>query len=83
MVWEWTLIRKECTGCGICADVCPHHAIKMTPRMAYPESVPLKCVGCMICVEQCPFIAIEVAEVSSAATAKAAGMRPALPRATS
>ena len=62
MNWEWLLTRAECTGCGVCADVCPHEAIRMTREMAYPEAVPLACVGCMDCVEQCPFDAIEVSE---------------------
>ena len=66
MAWEWNLIQQECTGCGICADVCPHGALEMTQEMAYPESVPDQCVGCMICTEQCPFDAIEVREASSA-----------------
>ena len=60
MDWQWQLIRRECTGCGICADVCPHDAIAMARAMAYPEPVPLRCTGCMDCVRQCPFDAIEV-----------------------
>jgi Pyruvate/2-oxoacid:ferredoxin oxidoreductase delta subunit len=62
---EWGLINRECTGCGICADVCPHDAINMTREMAYPEPVPSLCVGCMICVDQCPFDAIQVTELAS------------------
>ena len=65
MEWEWRLIQQECTGCGICADVCPHDAINMGREMAYPEPVPAQCVGCMLCVEQCPFDAIEVKEPAS------------------
>ena len=60
MGWEWELIRQECTGCGICADVCPHAAIAMTRQMAYPEPVPEKCVGCLDCVRECPVDAIRV-----------------------
>ncbi len=63
MAWQWNLIVQECTGCGICADVCPHEAIRMTCAMAYPESVPGKCVGCMMCVQECPFRAIAVNEL--------------------
>ena len=62
MVWQWNLIRGECTGCGICADVCPHDAIAMSRDMAYPEAVPLQCVGCGLCVEECPFDAIDLRE---------------------
>jgi Pyruvate/2-oxoacid:ferredoxin oxidoreductase delta subunit len=64
MGWEWNLLQEDCTGCGVCADVCPVDAIRMTREMAYPEPVPDGCVGCMICVVQCPFAAIEVVEIS-------------------
>ena len=66
MDWQWKLLREDCTGCGICADVCPPDAIHMTREMAYPEPVPDGCVGCMICVAQCPFGAVEVVDVSPA-----------------
>ena len=65
MDWQWRLIQENCTGCGICADVCPHDAISMTRQMPYPEPRPDKCVGCMLCVEQCTFGAIEVKSPSS------------------
>ncbi|MGA2064407.1 MAG: 4Fe-4S dicluster domain-containing protein [Thermoguttaceae bacterium] len=60
MTWQWRLIQRECTGCGICGDVCTYGAIAMGRLTAYPEGVPGACVGCMMCVEQCPFAAIEV-----------------------
>ena len=60
MGWEWKLVQQECTGCGVCADVCPYSAIAMTPEMAYPEPVPGRCVACWICTAECPFGAIEV-----------------------
>jgi caffeyl-CoA reductase-Etf complex subunit CarE len=60
MDWQWTLIVQECTGCGICADVCPHAAIAMPPALAYPQPVAGRCVGCMLCVDECPFDAVEV-----------------------
>ena len=69
MHWEWKFIQQECTGCGICKDVCEQGAIIMTREMAYPEPVFGKCEGCMVCVHECPFGAIEVTELSSA-TAK-------------
>ncbi len=60
---EWKLRERDCTGCGICADVCPEGAIRMTREMAYPEPLPGRCTGCLICVHECPFEAIEVLEV--------------------
>jgi len=67
MAWDWKLIVGNCTGCGICADVCPHDALAMTRAMAYPQPVPAACTGCRECVVQCPFDAIEVHEAAPAA----------------
>lgn len=66
MAWQWEFIEQECTGCGICADLCPEKAIAMTREMGYPRPVPGKCAGCLLCVEQCPFGAVEVKELSPA-----------------
>ncbi len=66
MNWQWILIQDQCTGCGICADVCTYQAIKMTRQMAYPLAVPGRCVGCLDCVRECPFDAINVHELQSA-----------------
>ena len=62
MDWKWKLAQANCTGCGICFDVCPEEAIHMPRDMAYPEPVDGKCVACMECVQECPFDAIEVKE---------------------
>jgi ferredoxin len=64
--WQWRLILRDCTGCGICADVCPHGAIAMPREIAYPEPVEGRCVGCMDCVQQCPFDAVEVCQAAAA-----------------
>ncbi len=74
MDWEWKLLQQDCTGCGICADVCPHDAIQMARQMAYPAPVLYRCVGCMDCVQQCPFGAIEVRELVSQTVPEAAGL---------
>ncbi len=60
MEFVWTLLQQDCTGCGICADVCPEGAIRMTREMSYPEPIPGRCTGCLICVKECPFEAIEI-----------------------
>ncbi len=67
MQWNWELVLDNCTGCGICADVCPHGAIVMTQEMAYPAPVPQACIGCLECTEQCPFDAVNVASGASLA----------------
>ncbi len=64
MMWEWKLMVENCTGCGICRDVCPEEAIDMPRETAYPASVEGECIGCNECVEECPFDAIEVNEAT-------------------
>jgi formate hydrogenlyase subunit 6/NADH:ubiquinone oxidoreductase subunit I len=50
-----------CTGCGLCVDRCPTHAVEMTakqrPRIARPED----CAYCGLCEEMCPAGAIALA----------------------
>ena len=60
MDWTWALNEVECTGCGICADLCPHAAISMPAEQAYPAGIDGTCTGCLVCVEECPFDAIVV-----------------------
>jgi MinD superfamily P-loop ATPase len=55
---------QNCTGCGICVDVCDEEAICLTRDMAYPETVEGKCNGCLTCYNECPFEAIEIKEVA-------------------
>ena len=64
MAWRWKLIVEQCTGCGVCADVCPHAAIHMPREVAYPQEVPGACVGCGICLAECPFDAVEIGELA-------------------
>ena len=45
MQWDWQLLQQDCTGCGICADVCPHGAIHMPREAAYPQAVAGRCTG--------------------------------------
>lgn len=52
--------RVACTGCGMCARVCPADAISMD---ADGKAVvnPNVCRGCGVCVEHCPANAIRLA----------------------
>lgn len=44
-------LATKATGCRICADVCPHSAIRVRRRV---EIDPVDCTGCGICVSACP-----------------------------
>ena len=51
--------KKDCSGCGACANICPINAIKMTADncgFAYPVVDDALCVKCGKCVSTCPII---------------------------
>jgi len=60
--------KKECCGCGQCADICPKSAIKMSKDsegFLYPEVDTTSCVNCGLCVKECSFNAIEHSQYDS------------------
>ncbi len=52
--------RSKCTYCGLCARVCPYHAITAPDRKAgiYPTVIEAACAGCGTCGAECPSDAI-------------------------
>ena len=52
------LIEENCTGCGLCARVCPYNAIIIDKEKKRAEFIEAACGGCGTCAAECPFNAI-------------------------
>ena len=53
--------EEQCTSCGICAKVCPFHAITVDKENKRPAVViEAACTGCGTCAAECAFGAIEM-----------------------
>jgi uncharacterized Fe-S center protein len=53
------LIRKRCTRCGICVQVCPTGAADMQGD-EFPVYDLDKCIGCAQCIALCPPMALKI-----------------------
>lgn len=54
-----SVINPElCKGCGLCAKVCPYHAITLDKEKKKAETIEAACAGCGTCGAECPFNAI-------------------------
>lgn len=51
--------RDICTACGLCARVCPYHAIEGSKEQGYYHVIEAACQGCGACVPECRFQAID------------------------
>ena len=52
-----TISKTECTGCKMCADICPQHAIRFETDEKgfwYPKTDVSKCNQCGLCIRSCP-----------------------------
>ena len=50
--------RKDCIGCGKCAEICPQHTITMEHQKSHIHAK--RCIRCFCCHEMCPVKAIGV-----------------------
>jgi hypothetical protein len=51
------IVKKNCTGCGICAKWCPEDAITLVDERAVISTK--KCIGCGECLAMCRFYAVK------------------------
>ncbi|OGS02015.1 MAG: ferredoxin [Elusimicrobia bacterium RIFOXYA1_FULL_47_7] len=51
--------EAKCTGCGRCAEVCPHRIFKVREKKAVLTDRDL-CIECGACMMNCPAEAIDV-----------------------
>lgn len=63
------LIKNDiCTGCGLCVDGCPVHALEIQNEISVLK--PERCIGCGQCVIQCPVEAISLVKRDAGQIAK-------------
>ncbi len=54
---RYQIDKETCKGCGICAKVCPAHAISGDKKEVHVVDQD-KCLKCGACLEKCPFKSI-------------------------
>lgn len=54
---EYVILKDKCTGCTLCAKVCPAHCISGKPKEVHVIDQD-RCIKCGVCLEKCKFDAI-------------------------
>ncbi len=56
-MYEITIDKEKCNGCGECVDICPAEVLEMKDEKSEVTAIE-ECLGCESCVETCPEEAI-------------------------
>jgi len=52
--------EQKCTGCGVCQEICPFHAVEVTPKTQRAVIHEALCKGCGLCVSSCRSGALDI-----------------------
>ena len=67
---EWVVRHHLCTGCGVCAGICPREALEMTVderKGCYVPRIDVeRCTRCGLCYEVCPGAEVDFKGFSAA-----------------
>lgn len=61
-MYNVTIDRDKCEGCGECAENCPASILSMVDGKAEVTGDLEDCLGCETCVSVCPSGAVELNE---------------------
>jgi NAD-dependent dihydropyrimidine dehydrogenase PreA subunit len=61
-MWQVTVDKDVCTGCGECVEVCPVEVFELIDDKSEPVNAD-ECMGCESCIEVCEDGAITVEEI--------------------
>ena len=70
------IITKYCKACGLCVQVCPRNALRLSDTVSEKGVTPVEfdesreCSGCGLCYLLCPDAAIEVEKEDEACQKK-------------
>jgi len=56
------VLREECTGCGLCEDICPVDAVIIDAE-EIAQVAQDSCIGCGLCASACPTGAISLDDI--------------------
>lgn len=61
-MWQVTVDKDICTGCGECVEVCPVEVFELIDDKSEPVNAD-ECMGCESCLEVCEDGAITIEEI--------------------